>query len=329
MGSTVANKTLPPGGVEAGINAGGLGNWRAHMNVARMCVYQFCFSSQLTHTSRIVEQNIQSALVLENDADWDLRIKSQMRDFARASRLLVQPLKGTNATFLDPTNPIPHESDRTAPSFYLNETDAALTLAPTTSPYGDLDRWDMLWLGHCGCRFPWYADENAPLGRAVIADDATVPAPQHFDVELGDRQLIDQYPAHTRVVSRARVNSCTLGHAFSQKGARLFLYEFAVRQLDEPTDMLFRAICDGVRGRPLATCLTVQPQLFQHHRPRGSRAAESDISDHGAGFNAHAQTPNVRWSTRINFPRLTVGRTDYIDLYPDGSQVPRWAEDQV
>jgi hypothetical protein len=35
-------------------------------------------------TSRsIVEQNITSALVMEDDIDWDIRIKSQMREILR------------------------------------------------------------------------------------------------------------------------------------------------------------------------------------------------------------------------------------------------------
>ena len=32
----VDNKTLPPGGKEVNLDSGGLGNWRAHMNIARM-----------------------------------------------------------------------------------------------------------------------------------------------------------------------------------------------------------------------------------------------------------------------------------------------------
>jgi hypothetical protein len=278
--------------------------------------------------TRIVAQNIQSALVLENDVDWDLRIKSQMQQFARASRLLLQPLAGTNATFLDPTNPLPHEGD-TPKSFDVHKqalTDQ--TTPPTTSPYGDLSRWDLLWLGHCGCRFPWISDENTPIGRAVISNDETVAEKQHFAVELGDSQLIHAYPAHTRVVSRARVNSCTLGHAFSQAGARKFLYEVGVRKLEDPTDISFRYMCDGVHDRPLATCLTVQPQLFQHHRARGPKSVESDIDDHGDGFNEHGYTQNIRWSTRLNIPRLAEGRTDYIDLYQDGKEEPQWPEEE-
>ena len=32
----VENKTLPPGGIEVGINAGSLGSWRAHLNAIRL-----------------------------------------------------------------------------------------------------------------------------------------------------------------------------------------------------------------------------------------------------------------------------------------------------
>lgn len=32
----VDNKTLPPGGKEVNLDSGCLGNWRAHMNIARL-----------------------------------------------------------------------------------------------------------------------------------------------------------------------------------------------------------------------------------------------------------------------------------------------------
>ncbi|KAE8153065.1 LPS glycosyltransferase [Aspergillus avenaceus] len=73
-----------------------LGSWRAHMNALR----------------HIVENRITSAILMEDDSDWDVNIKAQMVEFARGTRLL----QGENGT--------PH------------------------SPYGD--NWDMLWLGHCG-----------------------------------------------------------------------------------------------------------------------------------------------------------------------------------
>lgn len=149
-----------------------------------------------------------------------------MQDFAKASRLLLQPLTGTTDQFLDPSYPRPAE-DQGA----LNlETGDDLTTAPASSPYGDIERWDLLWLGHCGTRFPRQSDGNVPLGRIAITNDVTVPAKQHINVEFGDFEILD-YPPHTRVVSRARVNTCILGYGISQAGARRFLYEVGVHNM--------------------------------------------------------------------------------------------------
>lgn len=65
---------------------------------------------------RIVRDRISSALIMEDDADWDVNLKKQLQGFAAASRSVQYG------------NGAPH------------------------SPYGD--DWDILWLGHCGinCR---------------------------------------------------------------------------------------------------------------------------------------------------------------------------------
>ena len=241
-----------------------------------------------------------------------------MRDFAKASRLLVQPVSGTSTsdTFLDPTYPQP-KGEQTPQSFDIREN---ITSDPSTSPYGDIDYWDILWVGHCGSRFPRADDKNVPLGRAVIYDDETVPEPQHIEMQFGDSELVETYPAHTRVVSRAWANVCTMGYGISLLGARRLLYELSVNKMTGPTDIMLRSVCDGLEGRPAHRCLTVQPQLFQHHRPVGYKSSFSDISSHGADYNEKAFTRNVRWSTRVNFRKLLDGMTDYIDLFKDGDQ---------
>ncbi len=292
----VSRDYLPPGGKEKHLHDGGLGAWRAHMNVMR----------------KIVEQNLTSALVLEDDVDWDIRVKSQMQDFAKASRLLLQPLPGTTDQFLDPSYPSPSPGQEPQ-NFDITKE---VTQVPCSSPYGDVERWDFLWVGHCGTQFSRATDENTtPLGRAIIPSDDTVPEPQH----LGENQeLAKQYPAHTRVVSRAHGNVCTLAYGVSQAGARRFLYELGVNKMDKSTDNMFSAVCDGLNERRQGSCLTVQPQLFNHHRPVGSKSTFSDIQDHGDEYNEVAYTRNVRWSTRVNFAKLVNGKTDYIDYTSRG-----------
>jgi hypothetical protein len=65
--------------------------------------------------SRIVQDRIWTAFVLEDDADWDVNLKEQLRGFAMASQA-IQGVSGSSH-----------------------------------SPYGD--DWDLLWIGHCGVKF--------------------------------------------------------------------------------------------------------------------------------------------------------------------------------
>ena len=170
-----------------------------------------------------------------------------MRDFAKASRLLIQPLSSTSEIFLDPTYPQP-KPDQNPQDFDINKD---VTAEPSTSPYGDIDRWDLFWLGHCGTRFPRASDQNVPLGRAVIREDETVPEKQHVEMQFGDSELVQTYPAHTRVVSRAWQNTCTMGYAISLPGARRLLYELSVYKMTGSTDMMFRSLCHGLEDRPV------------------------------------------------------------------------------
>ncbi|KAM3418993.1 hypothetical protein BST61_g4950 [Cercospora zeina] len=284
--TNVSQKALPPGGDNSRHKPGMIGAWRAHINVLRT----------------IVEQNITSALVMEGDVDWDVRIKSQMYDFARASRLLVQP----------------GAEDQT---FELNDS---LSSAPLSSPYGEIQHWDILWLGHCGTEFP-KTETGIHSGRVVIPNDETVPEPQHFDKEWGSDALIRQYAEHTRVVHRARMNVCSLAYGISQQGARRLLYELGIKKLNGAMDIMMREACDGDAGIARHNCLTVQPQLFQHHRPAGSRSRFSEIEDHGHGINDFAYTRNVRWSTKLNLEKLLRGETDYLDQWQDGVQAKKSA----
>lgn len=102
-GATVPDKALPFDATKMGdARNRGIGSWRAHINVLR----------------KIVEDGISSAMIFEDDTDWDVSIKTQLSQIAQGTRYLSK----------DPSSPskIPH------------------------SPYGD---WDLFWPGHCGTGF--------------------------------------------------------------------------------------------------------------------------------------------------------------------------------
>lgn len=50
-----------------------------------------------------VELDLMSAIILEDDLDWDIRLREQMHAIALATRTLTQPLALKNATTYEAT----------------------------------------------------------------------------------------------------------------------------------------------------------------------------------------------------------------------------------
>ena len=90
-------------------------------------------SSNESDTSyNIVERNLSTALILEDDADWVMRIKFQLGNFALSSRTLIQPVTGKPTSFADPTYPSPEGSAIMPPANYFHNFPS--TIVPTSSP---------------------------------------------------------------------------------------------------------------------------------------------------------------------------------------------------
>jgi len=115
----------------------------------------------------MVENNIGSALIMEDDADWDIRIRDQLVDFAKASREL------NNRADQQRSLAVNHTSEGTAIHFedITNEQPSN----QHDSPFGS--SWDILWLGHIGMRCAHDDDrslETKYRDFVVQHDDATV-----------------------------------------------------------------------------------------------------------------------------------------------------------
>ncbi|KAG4026569.1 hypothetical protein MFRU_039g00470 [Monilinia fructicola] len=267
-GETIKDKAVPYGVDRAKLWESNLGSWRGHMNAVR----------------KIVEQNLTSALILEDDMDWDTRLKSQLLTFATGSQFIQYPT--------------------TRPSH------------PTSSPYGD--NWDLLWLGHCGEVFPETLDEYrsfapssleiARLSRKyIITSDATVAPPAHFK----GFQNATQNP-HTRWVHTTGGPICTFAYALSQQGARKVLWDLSVDKLAGPFDNALAGLCRWGRdkNRLGMRCVSVTPALFQHHKSRGWIGGDSDIQKVGGAKGAlrdKGMTENLVWSARLNIREMLMG----------------------
>lgn len=256
---------------------------------------------------RVVANNISSALILEDDVDWDMRIKSELFEFAKGVRALTQPLKGSEG-YADPTFETRASADEITPLNYdLTPESAPNTIDPITSPYGD--HWDLLWVGHCGVRFP-RPEQTIPKGRYVIEDDETVLSFEHRNT-LHD-EIKEQYKDHTRIISHAMGPICTLGYAVSQLGARRILQKIGVDSFTAPVDNLLADFCDHY------TCMVSQPQYFNHWRAPGSGDRDSEINDMANGqFREVGYSDNIRQSVRMNSHRILDGASDFVDQWPD------------
>ena len=291
LGDQVADHALPADANRANLGPGNIGSWRAHMNAMQ----------------HIVANNLSSALIMEDDLDWDVRIKAQLIDFAKGVRALTQPLAGSGR-YIDPTLETRSSADQIKPLGYDLTPESAPSTTPTVkSPYGD--NWDILWLGHCGVRFP-APGQTIPKGRYAIRNDETVPSFAHR-ITLHN-EVKENYDDHTRIIHHAMGPICSFAYAVSQRGARRILQEIGIESFTGPYDNLMAAFCDR------HTCITSQPQYFNHWRAAGNGDRDSEINGFGNGqFRDKGFSENIRMSVRQNTQRILNGAKRLQDQFPD------------
>lgn len=238
-----------------------LGSWRGHVDAMRY----------------IVEENLSSALIMEDDMDWDVHLKAQLLQFAAAAQSLQT-------------------------KFHHNQTLAS------PSPYGQ--DWDMLWVGSCASTFSEHLPEHMQVAAAdrddrqvLIRDDPTVPTEPHI---LGNMSFSwRNYPAQTRVVYVPGDNICSFAYALSAAGARKALLYMGIEGQHKPFDNHLSDLCRLRAGG--MRCVSVVPSLFVHHRPKGRVSADSDIHGGSDEVREVGFTENILYSTRLNLANLLRG----------------------
>ncbi|KAH7396573.1 glycosyltransferase family 25 protein [Phaeosphaeria sp. MPI-PUGE-AT-0046c] len=281
-GSLIDERAFPQGNHRL-MPKGNLGSWRAHIDAMRI----------------VIERNLSTALIIEDDTDWDPRIRSQLSSVAFASQRLPDKIARAE---LAARNHVPSRDDIELQDSDLDpiELSRRSTLAlPTTflqsfPVYGS--DWDVLWLGHCSGSLPPKQNISAMdrfPDRYMLLDDVTVPAPRVVKASPAS-----PYPPHTRVYHRTHNTLCTLAYAVTQRGARKIMYEHGIRNFDRGYDFALGEWCDGVTKnmgeRPL--CLTSTPPIFSHFYGNGG-AGRSDIAAVGGnGVKSGVLDKSVRES---------------------------------
>ena len=223
---------------------------------------------QLT-TTRIVAEKVTSALIMESDSDWDMRIKDIMAPMGDGIKTLVDwPFNKT----LEQTGGIPEG---------------------TLSPYGD--NWDIIWMGHCGSNA--YGD-----GRIWRFNDTAVP-PEDYEYRFGGTPGDDQHVPGTRMVYSLRGGVCSTAYAISYQGAVKLIKYF--QEVGDNIDLALGWYCDHMID---VACVGVWPQVItaaashsniQH--PDGEVAPGQDDDE------AIHPGPALQYSARVNAQKAMQG----------------------
>jgi hypothetical protein len=223
-----------------------------------------------------LDSGMETALILEDDVDWDIRLRSVAAPLAATAVRKVLP-----PTRVDPNN---------------------------TQYWGDQAAWDLLYLGHCGDYFGAVGYEGLKdppkpeilneLPHVVYKDPST---PAKLDLHPFTAGLFDSLgvPEHARFLHRSKFPLCTFGYAVSRAAAERLLTDLAPPHY-EPNgprafDVAVLHACIKGAGTPSPTpednpsphpdpnmrdkyaspglrCWTLAPELF-HHMPGGSEIA--------------------------------------------------------
>ncbi|KAL8784234.1 MAG: hypothetical protein Q9195_009133 [Heterodermia aff. obscurata] len=248
-----------------------LGSWRAHLNFAQ----------------RIVRERISTAIIFEDDADWDVSLRTQLEQFAQGSQYI--------------------SSTWTPPSLLQSKSSA-----DPQPPYGA--DWDLLWLGHCGV-----TTHPADPRLFIISNDPTVPSPQRR-VNYQDTPDMSGFSNATRIVHRVSSGCCLYSYALSQRGAQKMLLAQSSLTEFQPIDMGIRLMCRDVEN---FKCIGVFPQIIDSHKAAGSIERDSDIADFDkVQVREKGYTNNIVRSTRLNWGAMVAGRKgDEIEVQFPGEEV--------
>ena len=149
---------------------------------------------------------------------------------------------------------------------------------PANPPSGQ--KWDILWLGHCG--------DSIPFGDGTVQfQDPTVPPYIH-----SWEKMLSPNPHHTRWVHKSSGPICTYAYALTHIGVEKILNHND--HGSNKFDIWLHLRCKSNKFR----CITVNPELFHHHEVAGGK--DSLINGQTDQVVQGEMTDNIWHSARCN-----------------------------
>ncbi|KAL3435741.1 hypothetical protein BDV09DRAFT_203869 [Aspergillus tetrazonus] len=235
----------------------------------------------------ILKERLASAIIMEDDADWDVSIKSQLQSFAIA----VRALQGA----------------------------AVDTTGSSSSPYGD--DWDILWLGHCGIECstdrPYY----------LTPADPTVPPPGHFLPYWRDPPpLARPDDARMTCPITDGVCSIVYAVSFRGAQRILAALSVNPSGLAEQIDIgaQFDVSLGRMCGAGYLRCFAPYPSLTGGYKSAGPAAKGSDINGPDDAMESSNEelmqgpfSHGVMYSTMLNVNQLLAGKQTVLATWDD------------
>ncbi|GAM84226.1 hypothetical protein ANO11243_022200 [Dothideomycetidae sp. 11243] len=181
----------------------------------------------------------ETALFLEDDVDWDIRLRTLQVPLTAAAQRSILPR------------------------------------APKRYYWGNPADWDLLYLGHCGDYFTTVDTMHVGVGVVHPSDLEEIPHALYQDPTLPDPSDMHPFtvalltafnlPPKTRMVHQSRWPLCTFGYAVTRSMAAQILDEIAppVEVPNRHTHAYDIAILEACRDKGYR-CFTVNPELFHH-----------------------------------------------------------------
>ncbi|KAF1945922.1 hypothetical protein EJ02DRAFT_368248 [Clathrospora elynae] len=158
-----------------------------------------------------LDSGLETALILEDDVDWDIRLRSvQIPLAASAARQLLPPARAQH--------PLANYGSN------------------HTQYWGNHDAWDVLYLGHCGDYFDEVNEDGPKTDRQsfnlssmphVLYDDPTLPS--WLDLHPFTQAIFRLLgmPEGKRVMHRSKFPLCSFGYAVTRPAAERLLNDLA------------------------------------------------------------------------------------------------------
>lgn len=192
---------------------------------------------------RFLDSGLETALILEDDVDWDIHLRPvQIPAAAAAMRSHISS----------------------------SSSSSSRSRSRSRDYYGDISQWDLLYIGHCGDYFD-SVDYPVGVGHLSPADLTSLPHIMYNDPTLLSRWQLHPYtasfltalnvPEKTRLVHKSVWPLCTFAYAVTRNGAQVLREQAAPPKATVGAFDI--AIMHGCQ-HGLLRCVSVNPELFHH-----------------------------------------------------------------